>query len=384
MKMKKPKNKRIFFVFHGRFPSEKADSLFAALDAQSFVEKGMEVVFIAPRRFGRGGSPKDFYGLRRDLPVVYLPTLDVFWTGFYRPAFWASILFFSLSLVFYLFIKARKGDIVYSNEIVPLFFASLSGMDAFYEMHDYPESKKGIFGFFLRKMRWVLIHNKWKTEKAISEFGLSVEKIITAPNAVSLEDFDIKETKSEAREKLGLDQDKKIIVYTGHLYSWKGADTLADCAMLMPEADFYFIGGNRSDIEKMKAKYAKAGNLYFTGFRPHGEMPFWQKAADVLVVPNTAKEDISKYYTSPMKLFEYMAGRTPIVASRIPSIEEIISESEAYFSVPDDAESLCRQIRRVLSEPAEARAKAEVARKKVERFTWEARAENILNFVENA
>jgi glycosyltransferase involved in cell wall biosynthesis len=52
----------------------------------------------------------------------------------------------------------------------------------------------------------------------------------------------------------------------------------------------------------------------------------WQKAADALVLPNTAKEDISKYYTSPMKLFEYMASRRPIVATNIPSITEIINE----------------------------------------------------------
>jgi glycosyltransferase involved in cell wall biosynthesis len=78
-------------------------------------------------------------------------------------------------------------------------------------------------------------------------------------------------------------------------------------------------------------------------------MPVWQKAADVLVIPNTAKEKISKYYTSPMKLFEYLASEKPIAASNIPSIKEIYESEPVHFFNPDDAVSLANIINSILT-----------------------------------
>src|SRR3989338_7168842 len=82
-----------------------------------------------------------------------------------------------------------------------------------------------------------------------------------------------------------------------------------------------FVGGTEKDRAKVKVKSEKLknkDNVKIIEHRPHDEIPFWLRAADILVLPNTAIEDISKYYTSPMKLFEYMASGRPIVPSDLP------------------------------------------------------------------
>ena len=121
--------------------------------------------------------------------------------------------------------------------------------------------------------------------------------------------------------------------------------------------------------------------IQFFGHQPHDEIPLWQKAADVLVLPNTAKEEISRLYTSPMKLFEYMASERPIISSAIPSIRDIVDDSEVYFVEPDNAELLAKKIKTVLRENRKSEEVAKRAREKVMHYTWEARARRVIAFM---
>ncbi len=376
-------------IFHGRFPSEKAAALFTAKNAEAFADEGREVTILVPRRLGRiKQNVSHYYGLRNNFSVVYLPTIDLFSVpGFNRAAFFLSFLIFSISTKFYLLAKAKRDDIIYSNEWLPLWFASFSFKNTFYELHDFPESKTMLFGRFIKRMRWVLIHNKWKLEKAKQLFGLDEKKIIYQANAVDIKQFDIEVMKEAARAQLGLPQDRSIVVYTGHLYSWKGVQTLADAVQyLPPNVTCYFVGGTAKDAEAFKRKNAlKDGineRIVVVGHRNYREIPLWQKAADVLVLPNTAKEDISKFYTSPMKMFEYMASKRPIVASDIPSVTEILSSKNAILVKPDDAKDLARGIDQALSFSARDVEKiTHNAFDTVSTHTWSMRAQAILSFI---
>lgn len=371
---------KINLIFHGRFPSEKADSLFAILDAKSFVDQGVQVDIIVPRRLGRRSDVFGFYGLNDFCKIKYLPILDLYILPIPKfISYFVGIGSFAISCLIYSIFNSKKDEYFYSNEIVPLYPVSFI-RKTFYEMHDYPESKKGIFARMITRMDKILIHNRWKTDRVITEFGINKNKIITLPNAVSVEEFDIQISRQQARQMLGLPLDKKIVVYTGHFYSWKGVDLLAQTASKMPQYDFYFIGGNPHAVEQYRAKFNHI-NMHFLGFKPHREIPIWQKSADCLVLPNTAKEDISKYYTSPMKLFEYMASGVPIVASQIPSIEEIVSDFEVKFFEPDSEESLTNAIDNILQNKDSANNLAKNARVKVNDYTWRIRAKKIINFI---
>ena len=72
---------------------------------------------------------------------------------------------------------------------------------------------------------------------------------------------------------------------------------------------------------------------------PPQDIPQWLSVADVAVVPNSAKETISREYTSPLKLFEILAAGVPLVCSDLPSLRETVDESMALFAKADDSES---------------------------------------------
>jgi glycosyltransferase involved in cell wall biosynthesis len=117
--------------------------------------------------------------------------------------------------------------------------------------------------------------------------------------------------------------------------------------------------------------------------KPYNQIPFWMKSADVLVLPNSKKVDeMQSKATSPLKLFEYMASGTPIVASDIPAIREIVNDAEVFFVEPDSPEKLAEKIKEVLSNPKEAERRAGLAKEKVKEFAWIKRAEKIAGFLE--
>ncbi|MBX4209214.1 glycosyltransferase [Candidatus Parcubacteria bacterium] len=374
---------KLFLIFHGRFPGEKAASLFAAKSAEAFADAGLDVRVLVPKRKGVVGQDAyEYFGVKRNFTIVDIPTTGLS-NIFKKISFWLSYRTFAKGVKAHLMAHAGPADIIYSNETLPLYAASSISKNIFYEMHDFPESKLALFARFLGRVKWMLVHNRWKVEKIGKTFDFPANGMMCEPNAVDIDAFDLPIAQNDAREKLGLPHDKKIAVYTGHLYGWKGVDTLAKAAdLLSSEFLVVFVGGTAADVSRFREKYGKFERVMIVGHKPHKEIPLWQKAADILILPNSAKENISAFYTSPMKLFEYMASRKPIVASDIPSIREIVDESSAFLVAPDDSAALAGGILLAANDKETAKARAEKARSLVEDHSWSKRARRILDFIE--
>jgi len=269
--------------------------------------------------------------------------------------------------------------VMFSHDHVPLFFLSFFGRKIFYDIHDYPRS-----AFFclrvLSRAIGLSVQTRGKVEALRRDFGVPAGKIVYWPNGTDVERFDIQLSSNEARVKLGLPETGKIVLYSGSLQRWKGAETFVAATALLPDAFVYIVGGAKDDIERFRFMIheSRIMNLVLVGQKPWSEIPVWLKAADVLVLPNTGREDISRFYTSPMKLFEYMASGRPIVASDIPSICEIVNETMVFFAEPDNPESFAAVIQLALVNSGEAHRRSECAREEVRKYTWEARARKIL------
>ena len=124
--------------------------------------------------------------------------------------------------------------------------------------------------------------------------------------------------------------------------------------------------------------FRSGSRVHVIGFQPREQIPGLLMSSDVLVLPNSAKPKISSHYTSPLKLFQYMASGVPIVASDLPSIREILTDEMVFWFTPDDARSLAQQITYVLERKEESRQQAALAREAVKKYTWDARTDAIL------
>lgn len=275
---------------------------------------------------------------------------------------------------------------VYTREEKLLFFILLYnkiffrlGFVSIYEAHFLQRKPTVFFRYSLKRVDVIVAVNKHiaGTLKKIS--GMHT-RVIVAHDGVDLDAFVTQTT--HTREQLGLPRDATIIMYTGHLYDWKGVETLAEAADIFDDThEFVFVGGMADDIIFRTRQWNDKSNVTVLGYRPHDEVPAYLQLADVLVLPNTARDRRSRYFTSPLKLFEYMAAGKPIVASSVPSSREILDERNAVLVEPDDPVALADGIKKILRERALADRISKQALADVRRYTWDKRASYILETV---
>ncbi len=373
---------KIIYIANVRIPTEKAHGIQIMKMCEAFSELKVEseklkVELVLPWRFNKiKQDPFEYYGVKKNFRITKIPSLDL--VKFGKIGFRIQSLSFACSAFWY--VLFQKADIIYSRDELPLSYLSFFKKNLVWETHT--ARKNFLVARVLKKSRGIISITQGLKDFYIKEYNLDSSRILVAPDGVDINKFKVESEKLKVRERLNLPADKKIVLYTGHLYSWKGVDTLVDSGkFLNGNILIYLIGGTESDINDYKSRVKNRENIKIGGYRPHGEMPIWMKAADVLVLPNTAKEDISKYYTSPMKLFEYMASGTPIVASDMPSIREILNENNAILVEPDNPEKLAEGIARVLQNPDFADRIARQACEDVQNHTWEKRVKEILEFV---
>lgn len=371
---------KLVYVTHARLPTEKAHGLATVKLCEAFAKAGIEVELLIPRLwFRREEDIFSFYRIQKKFKVRHVPTIDLGFLGVFE---WATypIRFISFAKIASLYClwkykKERAHIIYFSHDATPLFFLSFISKNIFYDIHDVPSNSvfarrvmKKAFGFSVQTKAKIPFLKKY--------LGIPEEKIVYWPNGTDVSEFMIGMAQEEARKKVGIPAGKKIALYTGQLFGWKGVDTFIQASRFLSEIDFYVVGGTARDVARTKeeVKESRNANVHFISFQPHAAMPLWLKAADVLILPNTGREDISRYWTSPMKLFEYMASGTPIVASRLPSIEEVVDEDTVFFAEPDSPESFARAIQKAIDGGLE---KGKRAQEKAARYTWSARAEKI-------
>jgi glycosyltransferase involved in cell wall biosynthesis len=172
------------------------------------------------------------------------------------------------------------------------------------------------------------------------------------------------------------------VAYAGHLYPWKGVDVLIEALARLTGVEGLVVGGHEGEpdlgrLRQLSARLGIAGRVTFTGIVPPPHVRGLLRRASVLALPNTASA-ISTRFTSPLKLFEYMAAGRPIVASDLPSLREVLThEQDALLVPPGDADALAAAVRRLLDDPPLASRLAAAAFSAVDRYTWGRRAERL-------
>ncbi len=174
------------------------------------------------------------------------------------------------------------------------------------------------------------------------------------------------------------------IIYVGQLYPWKGTDTLLEAMEYVPTGELHIVGGSPERIQNLREKAERLGvgqQVWFHGQVSPQEVKKHLADAAVAVLP-LPKDLISASFTSPLKLFEYMAARLPIVASDLPSTREVLSPGvNALLVPPNDPRALGEGIRKLLENRSMAESLGRRAYEDVQEFTWARRAQKISSFI---
>lgn len=373
----------IIYLANYRLPTEKAHGIQIAAMCEAFAQQGMSVTLVCPDRATE--ISRDFfeyYAVQRNFTLQKLRVIDAidrFPFGFVL----TSSLFTFAALRSLR--KSPRADWVYCRDIFSLLAAAVYRRSRIaYEVHALPRKIRLIHRILFRSVTKFITVNSYLHRSLSDMLQLADEDILTAHDGVSASALTQRVSGEQYRAKLDIPAGTKIALYAGHLYARKGVYTLLDAIPLLPSSVRLFVlGGTEADLRDAKV-YAASRDIKADLFLGHvlpREVAGYLSAADILVLPNSATDISSRLYTSPMKLFEYMASGKPIVASDVPSLREILDESMAVLVKPDDPEALARGIAQAAEDPARASALAEKARDVVGEYTWDRRASRIADFL---
>ncbi len=382
---------KIIYIATSVIPAHKANAKQVMKMCQAFKQQGIDIELVIPVRFGGvriKADPFEYYGIKERFKITKIFSIDLIPLEriIGHLGFWLQNISFSVLIGFYLFFK--KSDVIYSRDHFSLFLLTCLGFSKklVWEIHIFPKRISWFHKRLFKKINKLVVISQG-LKKEIVKQRIGEKKIMVAPDAVDLTEFDSSFSKERAREKFNLPSDKRIIGYVGTLKTLrasKGIDVLIkSLKFINQDVLMVLVGGEKDDVnfyKKIVEAEGVADRIVFTGQVKSQLVPQYLKAFDVLAMPFP---DLPHYafYMSPLKLFEYMASQRPIVATNLPSVREILDDQSTVFVQPDKAEALAEGIKRVLTDQILAQRIADQAYRKVQKYTWPKRVQAILDYI---
>jgi len=398
---------KVVYITNSRLPTEKAHGVQIMKMCEAFASNNAEVELVVPLRMQTAQMRRvqdlwAYYGIRERFKLTRLPSLDLIFLDWCFPGelsylpFYVQALTFNVGAVLYSLL--RRTDVLYSRDwmffLLWLPWCWLHKRTLVLEEHAFPH--RGGWGARLhlavsrRVDRLVVITHRLK-ERYVAA-GIPAERVLVAPDGVDLVRFENLPDRDEARRQVGLPLRKTVVGYVGRFHTLempKGLNTLIEAAALLRGQDteivLCFVGGPRESFPALQALAHWHGlssdSLILTDRVPLLKVPLYMRAFDVCAMPFPWTEHYA-YYMSPLKMFEYMASGTPVVATDLPSAREVLRDGEnAVLVEPDSPEALAKGIRLVLEMSDRGQELAAQAYHDVTALNWEKRATNILAFV---
>jgi glycosyltransferase involved in cell wall biosynthesis len=211
-----------------------------------------------------------------------------------------------------------------------------------------------------------------KTMEYVLKLGADKSKTSVIYNGVD-QNFFHPMNKEKSRDRLGLPENKVLILTVRRLVYKNGLDTLIESASLLAQ-DFpnllFIIIGNGPDRQFITNRIRQRGvneNVRLAGFVPENLLPLYYNAADYFVIPSSSGEGL------PMVLLEAMACGLPVIATTVGGTTEIIKDMVNGFLVPPrDQRTLAQTISKLVSLKKESYASRIEIRKTIEdNFNWD-------------
>ena len=370
---------RIYYLSASEIPSQTANSVHVMKMCDAFSSQGYDVELYARKgELLKNKDPFSRYGTRSVFPIHFFvwPKLRVV-----GPIIYVLRVFLHL-------LRSPAPDLFYSRYIYLAYLATFLKIPCIYEAHVFPASPAQRLAeiLFMRRRRFhrlVVISNALKTDYLAAYPTLQSRMVVVAHDGA---DSPPKNGSDSFRSETGKKHDKLRICYVGQLYPGKGMEIIEQLAPRFPELEFHVVGGRDEDLRYWRAR-AVFPNLSLHGYVKHRDIGKYYRRFQIALVPfqtrvtlEGAKGDISRW-TSPLKVFEYMAYGKAIVASDLPVLREVLRNGVTAIMVPPEDINAWAVALKDLVQDGALMARLGLAARKLleEEYTWDRRVARVLS-----
>jgi len=372
---------RIAYLSESAIPSREANSVHVMKMCQAFAKQGHEVTLYSRVGMEPVSDWHAHYGVRPSFEIIRC-----------RQPRWRRA-----GKVVYGWRVARamaqrpRSDLLYGRQAFGLAASARFGIPIVLEVHGLASGLplRLTHRWLMRQpnfVRLVVITEALKRDVLSLFPWLAPEQVRVAPDGADLPDPGPVAMDLAFRGR----PDCLQVGYLGQLFRGKGMEVIVPLAQRLPDVDFHVAGGTPEDLAFWKQKCSSISNLKLHGYIAPGQTEAFRGAMDVLLAPTQpwvgkagGGGDLARWI-SPIKIFEYMASRKPVVASDLPVLREVLSDGvNALLVQPDDPEAWVGAIQRLgkddrLREALADRAYQDLAT----HYTWEQRAASVLQGIQ--
>ncbi len=313
---------RITYLNNSSIPSTNPGSIQVAKTCEAIISLSNKVNLIVPCT-GLKESLKNYYGLKFTPNVIKLK----FFTSYPRGI--KYYLFSILSVIYGIFLKT---ELFITRNLFTLFVLKLFKKKAVIEIHHDLSVESRIVKFLFYNFDILNSSNIIKViaitsavkKYLIKDLKVDSKKIQVAPSASSI-NLKFKKLSNNKRYNIG---------YFGSLEASKGSKFIVKLSKIDKNNNYFIYGGNAKQAKRLKEKH-KNKNLKVCGYIPYGKVKFYLSKMDILLMPSNNKllratggvGNLAKF-TSPLKLFDYMASGKLIISSNLKVFKEVIKHNE--------------------------------------------------------
>jgi glycosyltransferase involved in cell wall biosynthesis len=420
---------RLLYLGNTDVPQTKARAIQIVHTCHALARAGTDVTLAVGRR-GRGGSVQALheYGLAPHarlrllrLPIVRIPPSAPPRVLAQFSRVWQASYLAGLAAALPFELARRRPDVVFARDLRTARLAAgpthMVGARLVFEVHGLPSYEvahgagranlpvsevarlRALEDAVFERADTIVTITECARQILIDEYGVPSDKVKTVADGTTVgtltpqplrgANIDCVDIPLPAAREGG----RPEIYYVGQLYPWKGAGLVIDVAARLPEANVVIVGGQTNwtmddpDIAALGERSRDLGvaeRVELRGHVPYDRVPDVLSAASVALLP-LPDEPVARLFTSPLKLFDYMAAGVPIVASDLPALREVLRHEEnALLARPEDPDAFAAAVRRVLNDPALAVRLGRQARVDVAGYSWDARARALLGAMGSA
>jgi glycosyltransferase involved in cell wall biosynthesis len=209
--------------------------------------------------------------------------------------------------------------------------------------------------FMIRRSRVVIVICP-SLQETVRDIDPSAHSVLIENAPGSAEDPATPAQASAVRRTLGLAAGEPMVLYTGTFEAYQGLDLLFEAMAHVrrerPDARLVLAGGKPDQVDRAREQAAAAGIAdvtIFAGERPAAEIPAYLEACNVLVSPR------SRGTNTPLKIYQYLRSGRPIVATRLLTHTQVLSDDTAMLTGAT-AHEFAQGILAALADPERAAA----------------------------